>query len=314
MSNNIRPFISVVSPVYKAENIIDELVAQIVKAIESITNQFEIILVEDGSPDRAWERIVDNCKKDSRVKGIKLSRNFGQHYAITAGLENAQGEWVVVMDCDLQDDPSYIPQLLEKAKKGFDIVYTVKSKRKHSFFKSLFASFFTYIFNWLIDNNSWKNSTKIGSYSIISRKVVDAFKKYGDYRRHYLMVLRWLGFNFSFIEIEHKIRYEGKSSYSISKLINHAIDGITSQSDKLLRMTIILGFVLSTTSFFGVLYVIIRSFIAPFQSGWASLVVLILFTSGLIITSIGISAIYIGKIFEQTKQRPLFIIDQKLNL
>ncbi|HAS44837.1 MAG TPA: glycosyltransferase [Microscillaceae bacterium] len=308
------PLISIVSPVYGAEKIVDLLVERIIKEVSKITENFEIILVEDGSPDNSWEAIERNCTKEKRVKGIKFSRNFGQHYAITAGLENADGQWVIVMDCDLQDDPIYISQLFAKAKQGYDIVYTVKEKRKHSLFKNITAYWFNLFFNWLVDNKSRSSSKDIGSFSIISRKVVDAFKDYKDYRRHYLMALRWLGFESGYINVEHKERHEGKSSYNFKKLVNHAIDGITSQSDKLLRITIVLGFILSAISILAGIYIVIRSFIASFQSGWASLAVLVLFTSGLVITSIGISAIYIGKIFEQTKQRPLFIVDKALNM
>lgn len=310
----MQPLISIVSPVYGAEKIVDKLVERISEEVSKITESFEIILVEDGSPDNSWEAIERNCAKDQRIKGIKLSRNFGQHYAITAGLHISKGDWVVVMDCDLQDDPIYIDLMFQKAKEGFDIVYTIKKKREHSFLKNFFANLFNHVFNWLIDNKAQKSSNQIGSYSLLSRKVVESFKNYKDYRRHYLMILRWLGFTNTFIQIEHKERFEGKSSYNFSKLVTHAIDGITSQSDKILRLTVSLGFVLSSISILAGIYVIIKSFISPFQSGWASLAVLILFTSGLIITSIGISAIYIGKIFEQTKERPLFIIDKRINL
>lgn len=305
--------LSVVSPVYKAEASIAELVSRIMEAVLPVTQDYEILLVEDGSPDDSWSAIVSQCEKYPSVKGIKLSRNFGQHYAISAGLFYATGDKVIVMDCDLQDDPKYIPQLLAKSEEGYDIVYTIKDVRKHSVWKNLTAGFFNSIFNWLVDNKEWKSSSQIGSYSLITRKVVDAFKSYKDYRRHYLMVLRWLGFNSSFVLVTHKKRFEGRSSYNLSKLINHAIDGITSQSDKLLRMTIILGFFLSSLSFIGGLYIIVRSLISPLQSGWASLSILILFVGGLIITSLGISAIYIGKIFEQTKGRPLYIIDKIVN-
>lgn len=306
--------ISVVSPVYKAERIMPELVRQIGNALQQITSDYEIVLVEDGSPDQSWEAIEHECAGNSHVKGIKLSRNFGQHYAITAGIHNAEGDYVIVMDCDLQDDPAYIRDLYQKAREGYDIVYTIKEERRHSFFKNMTARLFNSLFNWLIDNKSWKSSSQVGSYSLLSRKVVESFRNYKDYRRHYLMVLRWLGFRSAFIQIEHKQRYEGKSSYNLSKLLHHAIDGITSQSDKLLRMTVVLGFFMSIAAFVGGLYIFIRSLISPFQSGWASLSILILFVGGLIITTIGISGIYIGKIFEQTKGRPLFIIDKKVNL
>ena len=307
--------ISVVSPVYGAEKIIPELVLQIRNALEKITKDYEILLVEDGSPDKSWAAILHECHKDPmHVKGIKLSRNFGQHYAITAGLHNSSGDYVVVMDCDLQDDPVYIPSMYDQICNGYDIVFTNKENRKHSFFKNITATTFNRIFNWLVDNKNWSSSGTVGSYSMLSRKVVEAFINYKDYRRHYLMVLRWLGFQSTSIQIEHKERYQGKSSYNLSKLLNHAIDGITSQSDKLLRLTVLLGFFLSFISFLSGVYIFIQSFIKPFQSGWASLSILILFVGGLTITSIGFSAIYIGKIFEQTKGRPLFIIDQKINI
>jgi glycosyltransferase involved in cell wall biosynthesis len=306
--------LSIISPVYKAEKIVDELINRIIIEAEKITKNFEIILVEDGSPDNSWDRILDNCKKDQRVKGIKLSRNFGQHYAITAGVHNAIGDYIVVMDCDLQDDPIYIKDLYKKALEGYDIVYTVKNKRNHDWLKNITAIIFNRIFNWLIDNKNWKSSAYVGSYSLISKKVAAEYKNYKDYRRHYLMILRWLGFQYSFVNIEHKERYEGKSTYSFSKLINHAIDGITSQSDKLLRLTIVFGFILSFLSILCGLIILISALFNNYQPGWASLSVLILFVAGLIITSIGILGIYIGKIFEQTKGRPLYLVDKRVNL
>src|ERR1700739_4380745 len=126
------PLISIVSPVYRAEKIVDTLVAAISKEVSKITADYEIILVEDGSPDNSWEKISENCKKDPHIKGIKLSRNFGQHFAITAGIENALGSYIVIMDCDMQDDPAYLPQLYAKAQEGYDIVYTLKKNRKHN--------------------------------------------------------------------------------------------------------------------------------------------------------------------------------------
>ncbi len=305
--------LSIISPVYRAEKMVDELVKRISEEVEKITSEYEIILVEDGSPDNSWQKIEENALRNTKVKGIKLSRNFGQHYAITAGIDYALGDYAIIMDCDLQDNPVYINTLYQKALEGYDIIYTSKETRKHGFFKNITAKLFNSIFNWLVDNKSWKASSSIGSYSLISNKVVDAYKNYHDYRRHYLMVLRWLGFKSTIIPIKHEKRLEGKSSYNLKKLINHAIDGITSQSDKLLRLTISLGFILSGFSFIAGLFIIIRAIFNPFQPGWASLSVLLFFIAGLIITSIGVSAIYIGKIFEQTKGRPLYIIEKKLN-
>lgn len=306
--------LSIVSPVYRAEKIVDELVKRIRIEAEKITEDYEIILVEDCGPDNSWEKIKENCKIDKRVKGIKLSRNFGQHYAITAGLSASNGDYVIVMDCDLQDDPIYFQSLLEKVNEGCEIVYTYKKQREHGWFKNLTAFVFFRIYNFLVDSPILKGKYNVGTYSIISRKVVDAYLQVGDYRRHYLSLLRWVGFESSSIIIEHQSRFEGKSSYSWNKLITHAIDGIISQSDKILRLTAVFGFILSSISFFAAISIVISYFLRPFQAGWPSMMVLLLLVGGLIITSIGVSGLYIGKIFEQTKNRPLFVIQKKYNL
>jgi glycosyltransferase involved in cell wall biosynthesis len=305
--------ISIISPIYKAESLVDRLVESIVAEAIKITSDYEIILVEDGSPDNSWLKISENCSRNKKIKGIKLSRNFGQHFAITAGIELATGAYIIVMDCDLQDDPKYIAELYNSALKGYDIVYTEKEQRKHSKWKNITAGLFNRLFNYLVDNKSWKASSNIGSYSLITRKVADSFKLYNDYQRHYLMVLRWLGYTNTSIIVEHKERYEGKSSYNISKLLLHAINGITSQSDKLLRINVAIGLLLSALSFLGILIIIVLYFMHGFLYGWTSTAVLILFSTGMILTSIGITGLYVGKTFEQTKNRPKYIIDKFLN-
>lgn len=306
--------LSIVSPVYRAEKIVDELVKRISSEARKITQDYEIILVEDCGPDNSWGKIEENCRKDSKVKGIKLSRNFGQHYAISAGLTASKGDYVIVMDCDLQDDPVYFKHLLDKVKEGNEIVYTYKKQREHGFLKNLTAYFFFRMYNFLVDSPILKGEYNVGTYSIISRKVVDAYLRVGDYRRHYLSVLRWVGFESSSIIIEHQARYEGKSSYSWGKLITHAIDGIISQSDKILRLTAVFGFILSLISFLAAISIVIGYFLRPFQPGWPSMMVLLLLVGGLIITSVGVCGLYIGKIFEQTKNRPHYVINKSFNL
>jgi dolichol-phosphate mannosyltransferase len=308
-----RPYLSIVSPVYKAEKIVDELVARIREEAIKITDDFEIILVEDCGPDNSWSKIEENCKKYCEVKGIKLSRNFGQHFAITCGLDNANGDFVIVMDCDLQDNPKYFSKFIEEAKNGCEIVFSFKEKRKHNFIKDTFANLFNILFNYLIENKNHKSNAMVGAYSLLSRKAVLAFREYGDYQRHYLMVLRWLGFKHTYILIEHNKRFEGTSSYSFSRLLSHALNGITSQSDKLLRLNAALGLSLSFLSFLGAITIVIFYFIYGFLSGWASLIITILFSTGVILTSIGIIGIYIGKSFEQAKNRPRYIVDEWIN-
>jgi glycosyltransferase involved in cell wall biosynthesis len=303
--------ISIVSPVYRSEKIIDELVRRIIEEVKKITDDFEIILVEDGSPDNSWTKIEENCLKDNRVKGIKLSRNFGQHYSITAGLEASKGDFVVVMDCDLQDNPKYISELYNKAQEGYEIVYTQKSERKHSFFKNFTAGLFFSVFNWLSDSQD--AGKMVGSFSILSRKVVDNFIKIKDYHRHYLMVLRWMGFKHTYITIEHEKRYAGKSSYNFWRLLKHAVSGVTSQSDKLLYISITVGFLFFIFSIFAAVYLIYLYLEHGFKTGWTSTVVLILLSTGIILMSIGFTGIYIGKIFEQVKERPLYLVEKKTN-
>ena len=298
-----------------AHDIVDELVKRLVEEITPITEYFEIILVEDGSIDDSWLKIEENCQKDPRIKGLKLSRNFGQHYAITAGLIESTGDLVILMDCDLQDNPKYIPDLINKHKQGFDIVYTVHNSRKHGVVKNFFATCFHSVFNWLVGSVELNSSGKVGTYSLLTKKVVNAFCEIKDYHRHYLSVLRWLGYSSSYILTDHELRFSGKTSYSFKKLVLLAIDGIISQTDKLLRLNIYIGFFLSIVGFFSIIYIVIISISAEgFQPGWASSMVLIIFSTGLILSSMGIIGLYIAKIFDQTKDRPLYLVDKKLNI
>jgi len=303
--------ISVVSPVYKAENIVDKLCSRISEEVKKITSDYEIILVDDGSPDSSWSNISSNCLENNKIIGLKLSKNFGQHYAISAGLEIAKGDFIIILDCDLQDDPKYFKNLINKIKEGNDIVFTKKRSRKHSFFKNVSASIFYYLFNFLVSNQ--KATRDIGTYSIITKKVLIEYNKINDFHRHYLMILRTLGFKQDYIFVEHNSRFEGESSYTLSKLIKHASFGITSQSDKLLKTSIISGFILSILSLIWVLTLIFIYFKNGLQPGYTSLMAVIALSTGLILISIGICGIYIGKIFEQVKQKPLYIIEKRIN-
>ena len=307
----MKPLISVVSPVYKAEKIVNKLVERLTEEISKITFNFEIILIEDGSPDKSWEEIEKQCSKFQSVKGIKLSRNFGQHVAITAGLQISTGDFVVVMDCDLQDNPKYISDLYYKALDGYDIVYTSKKERNHQFIKNFFAEVYFKIFNYLSDNQN--ADSKTGAYSILTRKVVNAFCAIKDHHRHYLMVLRILGYKSTRIEVRHDHRFEGKSSYNFIKLLELGINGIVSQSDKLLRISITLGFTLFGLSIIWSIYLIYLYFYRSILPGYTSLMVMIILSTGLILMSIGIAGLYISKIFDQVKNRPLYFIDKTIN-
>lgn len=312
MSPNIdTKFISVVSPVYKAELILDELVVRLRKVLKELNMSYEIILVEDGSPDHSWEKVEEICEKFKEVKGIKLSRNFGQHYAVTAGLQHAKGDVVIIMDCDLQDDPNSIGMLLNAFQKGNEVVFTKRLKRRHSFLKSLNSAIYNLLFGFFSDRNYDVNA---GSMVLMSSRVREIFLQLEDKDRLYLQMLKWIGFKSTYVEVAHHERFSGTSSYSFGKLLKMALQGWTSHSDKLLKLSVYGGFLLSLVTFVLALFIVFQYFLSGFQPGWPSLFVAIMFSTGLILMSIGIAGIYIGKIFEQTKNRPLYIIDRKINI
>ena len=247
-----------------------------------------------------------------KLKGIKLSRNFGQHYAITAGLDASNGNYAVVMDCDLQQDPKYIKDLYDQALLGNEIVLTELVKRKHSFIRDLYSQLFFRLFNYL--SGSKLPYHYITTMSILSKRVVKTFLLMKNAHRHYILLLGELGFKWTIIPIDHMPRLAGKSSYSTKKLFQHALDGIIGHSNKLLRISISMGFVFVAMALLWALWLLYVYIIGDPQSGYTSLMVGLLLSTGLILISIGIMGLYIGKIFEQTKGAPLFIIDEKINL
>lgn len=303
-----NPHISVVIPIYHCETCIDELYRRLKVSIERITDNFEIIMVDDCGDAFSWDQIVTIAHRDDRVKGIKLSRNFGQHRAITAGLDFSTGEWIVVMDCDLQDQPEEIQKLYCKAKEGFDIVFGRRHNRQDRILKRLGSSLFYRILSYMTDT---KQDGSIANFGIYHRKAIDSIKSMRESLRYFPVMIRWVGFNHTAINIEHAERYSGQSSYSFKKLANLALDVILAFSDKPLRLTIKLGFSISAISFFCALYIILRVLFGIERvEGWSSLIVSVWFLSGLIIFTLGLVGVYIGKIFDNTKKRPLYIVDK----
>lgn len=303
-----NPHISIVTPVYACSACLPALYERIAKTLSPITDDFEIIMVNDYSPDNAWVVIKELACKDSRVKGMNLSRNFGQHQAITAGLDHAKGDWVVVMDCDLQDQPEEIAKLYQKAQEGYDIVFGRRAKRKDSFLKKISAKIFYKIYNYFIES---KVDGTVANFSIASQKVIEAFRSFKEHTRSYHLMINLLGFKRTNIDIEHAKREDGKSSYTVSKLFSHALDSIISQSNKPLKVSIKIGFFLSLISFIYILWLVFRytAFSVPL-AGWTSVIVSIYFMGGLLIGFIGIVGLYIEKIYEESKNRPLYIIDE----
>lgn len=307
----MRPLISVVTPVYKAENIVDELVKQIVSSVSTITDNFEILLVCDGSPDASWEKIVQNCRLYPQAKGIKLSKNFGQEYAIMAGLNESKGEWVVVMDCDLQDNPNEIPNLYAKAQEGFEVVFGQRVQRKDSLWKKMQARMFYALYNYLTNT---KQDANIGNFGIFHRKVIESVLAMNDSVRCFTTMITWVGFNKTTIPVVHEKRYEGQSSYSFGKLLNLSQDIIVSFSNKPLSLMVKFGFLLSICSFLVGIYYLVQYLLGITDvSGYTSLIISLWLIAGLLIMFMGVLGIYLSKIFDNTKQRPRYIIQEKIN-
>lgn len=301
-----KPLISIVIPVYGCRTCLHELCERISTSVLPIPADYEIILVNDASPDNAWESIQQLKEKDENIKGIDLARNFGQHHAITAGIDYTTGDWVVVMDCDLQDQPEEIPKLYEKALEGYEVVFGKRIERKDSWLKKKSSQLFYRIYDYFTGESS---DHTIANFSISSKKVVDGFRQMKEQTRFFPLFLQWMGYKATSIPINHHPRSEGKSSYNLKKLITLATDGIIAQSNKPLRLSIQFGFLISALSLLYGLFLFFRYFFlkVPVQ-GWTSVMVSIYFIGGLIFSNLGILGLYIGKIFNETKARPIYLI------
>lgn len=304
--NLSKPAITVVVPVYGCIACLEQLCQEIEASLYRLTDRFEIILVDDRSPDNAWSQLDSLQALHPAVKGIRLSRNYGQHIAITAGLAAARGDYAIVMDCDLQDPPSLIPELFAKLQEGYDLVLAKRVERNHSAFRLVAAKAYFKLLSKLTGESV---DGSYGSFSIMSRKVIDGFLLFGEKERHYLFILRWLGFRIGSVDFVHQERYAGQSSYTLGRLLSHALNGILFQATVLLRWIISLGFLFALSGMAVAGYLMWRSIFHTALPGWTSLVVLSLVSTGTILVSLGIIGLYIGKIFDQTKQRPLYVVD-----
>ncbi len=306
-----RPFISVVSPVYMAEAILPSLIQRLTDTLTTITSDYEIILVCDGSPDDSWgvmKRLVTECPN---LVVVRLSRNFGQHYAMTAGLDLAAGEWTVVMDCDLQDQPEEIPRLLAKAKEGFDIVVARRNSRQHKWWKRATSALFFKVFSSL---SGYKLDSSVGSFRIMRRPVVDGYCSMRESYRMFAGLIEFLGFKTAHIDVQHAPRHSGESSYNLLRLLRMALDGMISFSNRPLHISIGVGFVLSAASGLYGASILFRALVLDDTSvpGWFSTIVGTAFLGGLILLNQGVLGIYLGRLYNQTKGRPLYVIDRVL--
>jgi len=304
--------ISIVVPVYRGEDFLRELYLRVKKAVNTITPDWELILVNDQSPDGSWEIMRELSENDPAVKAIDLSRNFGQHFAITAGLTYAAGDWIVVMDCDLQDIPEEIPALYEKAMEGFDSVFAQRVERQDRFFKRLGSKLFYRVFSFMTDT---RMDPSIANFGIYHRKVILAVLSMGDYIRYFPTMVQWVGFRKTELPVRHAERNSGKSAYSFLKSLKLAVNSILTFSDKPLRIIAVTGLVVSLLSFVTTLFYFVLALTGHIKvQGYASLILTLWFICGILMMTMGVVGIYVGKTFSQVKNRPPFLVSTCLNV
>ena len=304
-----RPFISVVIPVYQAAQILPALCERLESALSKICDNFEVVMVEDRSRDDSWTVLERMATEYSWLTAVRLSRNFGQAYATTAGLDMVRGEWTVVMDCDLQDQPEEISALLAKANEGYDIVAARRHERKDKASKKFGSWLFWKVFSVL---SGHKTDNKIGSFRIMHNRVVTEFCTMREQARIFGGLIDWLGFERTTINVAHASREEGKSSYSLRKLIRMALDGILSFSNRPLYASVVVGGVIAfVAGSYGAFYLgRYLVFGVSTQSGWLSTVLLISFLGGLILLNQGILGLYLARVYDHAKARPLYVVDR----
>jgi glycosyltransferase involved in cell wall biosynthesis len=304
--------ISVVMPAFRCRECIPELHRRLGAALSKLTSSYELIFVDDASPTGDWEVIAELARTDPHVKGVKFSRNFGQHFALSAGLDHTRGDWVVIMDCDLQDQPEEIDKLYRKAKEGYDIVLALRQNRQDNALKRWLSHWFYRVLERLTDV---KWDSRVGTFRIMSRTVVENFRSMREHLRFFGGMIQWLGFRTATEEVAHAPRFAGRSSYTLRSMLLLAVRAILSFSQKPLYVAVFLGLAIAAASFVAGTYLMARKiFFGIPVLGWASMMVSFYFMSGLILMNLGVIGFYVGGIFIETKGRPLYVVEKKVGL
>ncbi|MEK7671251.1 MAG: glycosyltransferase family 2 protein [Bacteroidota bacterium] len=299
---------SIIIPIYNEELTLPELRSRLIEATVSLDEPFEVILIDDGSKDRSFELMRQIREEDERFKIIRLSRNFGHQIAISAGMDFAKGDAIIVMDGDLQDPPELLPQMIAKWKEGYQVVYTVKTSRKENNLKRLAFKSFYRILHAL---SSIQIPMDAGNFSLMDRKVVEVMKHIPERHRYISGLRAWVGFKQTGIEYDRGARFAGEPQMSTGRLFSLALDGIFSFSNIPLRVAAYVGFIAASISFAGGLFVIYEKlFTNKAILGWASTIVTITFLGGLTLMTLGVIGEYLGRIYDEVKQRPLYIISE----
>ncbi len=305
--------ISVVISILNEEGNIGELYKRLISAFRQNfpTFDYELLFVDDGSNDDSFELLQELHSNDSKVRVIKFSRNFGHHIAITAGLDFAVGDYIVMMDGDLQDQPEEIVKLYVRLQEGYDVVYGERINKQFPFLKRILSNLFVFIIRRFIKEKIVINST---IFRIMNRSVVEAVKKLKEHNRYIIGIIGWVGFKHASVPVIHGKRVKGKTKYNFRRQLQLAFNAIFSYSDFPLKFIIKTGFFIVLLACFSMLFLLIKKFFYGIPMvGWTSLIITIMFIGGIQISFLGILGEYIGKIFLETKDRPLYIIEKILD-
>jgi glycosyltransferase involved in cell wall biosynthesis len=304
------PILSFVIPVYGSPESLAPLCLRVRDVCAGIGVPYELILVDDRCPKNSWLTIEHLAEDDPAIVGVRLSRNFGQHAAIQAGLSRVRGEWIVVMDCDLQDRPEEIPRLWAKAREGFDIVRAQRISRYDSLYRRLLSTAFYKLLSYLTDTHQ---NPAFSNFGIYSRRVIETVTQWQEEAKYFPAIISWIGFSQSTLPVEHDRRFSGRSSYTFTKLVRLAMNVIIGFSDKPLKLVMIAGFAMAFLSFSMSLLILVSRLMGILTvEGWASIALSLWFLAGCLLFSLGLTGLYVGRILVEVKGRPSFIIDRVL--
>lgn len=303
------PLLSIAIPVFNAESILDELCRQLISVTESLTVELEIVLVDDYSLDNSWQVIERLCEQHHCIKGVRLSRNFGQQIAVSAGIASTKGHYLIVMDCDLQNPPEAIPTILKQLQSGYDLVYTV-AKKRNNLKDELTSRVFWFLLNRILNVEIVKNQLMMRG---MSSRFVKYYDNYTEVTRTVAGISLDIGLKHTVVEVENNKRHSGKSNYNFFKRFNLMIDIVLSLSTTPLTMIINTSLIILLLTFFAALFYIYVAIFWHVPAGYTSLVLLIIGFGSLITLILGIMGVYLANIYKEVRKRPLFIIDEKVN-
>jgi dolichol-phosphate mannosyltransferase len=302
--------LSVVAPVYNEEATIDEFYGRVCSALAGLP--FELVLVDDGSKDGSAAALYRLAENDPRVRIVCLSRNFGHQTALTAGLDHARGDAVVMLDADLQDPPEVIPSMLDRWRDGCDVVYAVRQQREgESRFKLSTAKWFYRLFDKLAQVDLQQNS---GDFRLLDRRALDALLSMRERNRFLRGMTVWVGYTQAAISYKRDARYAGETKYTLAKMVRFSLDAISSFSDRPLQLATLLGFVISTLAFIAIPIVVLLRILGSYLPGFSSITILVLLLGGIQLIAIGIIGEYVGRIYDEVKGRPLYIVKARRNI